>query len=195
MVCPLKGIKFSRQYLMRPLTPSTMVAITSRKVKCHNIYIYLCQRHLLLGTQKCYFMFYIIYYFSLIACCIITNNYVCVYLYYFITVSDCCSLILQNSDLYCFLCKLKSLWVVEYIWVPGCFGFMDVFGLIVLNKRQRKPKGQSRMDNPETLATLSIQDTGRRQTKHNNAAQKPKKMSNTDPTKNRWRAQLLMKVV
>jgi len=31
---------------------------------------------------------------------------------------------------------------------------------------------------------LSIQDTGRRQTKHNNATQKPKKMSNTDPTKN-----------
>ena len=27
------------------------------------------------------------------------------------------------------------------------------------NKRQRKPKGQSRMDNPETLATLDTQDT------------------------------------
>jgi len=28
------------------------------------------------------------------------------------------------------------------------------------NKRQRKTRGQSRMDNPETLATLSTQDTG-----------------------------------
>ena len=33
------------------------------------------------------------------------------------------------------------------------------------NKRQRKPKGQSRMANPDKLATLTTQDTGRRQTK------------------------------
>ena len=32
-----------------------------------------------------------------------------------------------------------------------------------INKRQRKPKGQSRMNNPERLATLVTQDTGRRQ--------------------------------
>ena len=32
------------------------------------------------------------------------------------------------------------------------------------NKRQRKPKGQSRMDNSETLAALGTQDTARKQT-------------------------------
>jgi len=38
-----------------------------------------------------------------------------------------------------------------------------------VNKRSRKPKGQSRMDNPETLATLETQDTGRRQPTQNNS--------------------------
>ena len=36
------------------------------------------------------------------------------------------------------------------------------------NKRERKPKGQSRMDNPEKLATLGTQDTGQRQTQQIN---------------------------
>ena len=34
-------------------------------------------------------------------------------------------------------------------------------------KRQRKPKGQSGIDNPETRATLDIQDTGRKKNQRN----------------------------
>jgi len=40
------------------------------------------------------------------------------------------------------------------------------------------------MDNPETLATLGTQDTGRRQIKQKNTRQKIQKVSNMDPTKN-----------
>ena len=40
------------------------------------------------------------------------------------------------------------------------------------------------MDNLETLATWSTQDTERRQTKEKNTTQKTKKISNTDLTKN-----------
>jgi hypothetical protein len=39
------------------------------------------------------------------------------------------------------------------------------------------------MINQETLTTFGTQDTGRRQTKHKDTAQKNTKMSNMDPTK------------
>ena len=56
------------------------------------------------------------------------------------------------------------------------------------DKHLRKPKGQSRMDNPEKLATLDMQDAGCRQTKQTkNTTRKRKKMSNTDPRKKRGR--------
>ena len=40
------------------------------------------------------------------------------------------------------------------------------------------------MNNPETLATLGRQDTGRRKTKQKTQHRKLKKVSNTDTTKN-----------
>ena len=48
-----------------------------------------------------------------------------------------------------------------------------------VNKRSRKPKGQSRMDNPETLATLGTQTQDEdNQHKTTQITQKSKKMSN-----------------
>ena len=53
--------------------------------------------------------------------------------------------------------------------MPTCLLNLNPLGehtkQFVLNKRLRKPTGQSRNDNPETLSMLSTQDTGRRQTK------------------------------
>ena len=45
------------------------------------------------------------------------------------------------------------------------------------------------MGNPEKLATLGTQDTGRRQTKQKTQHRKLQKMSNTNTTKNRKRTQ------
>ena len=49
-------------------------------------------------------------------------------------------------------------------------------------KRQRKPKGQSRMDNPDTLVTLGTQDEGKKKTnkkKNNNKTTTTKKQKKT----------------
>ena len=96
--------------------------------------------------------------------------------------------------------------IVEYvvrIWAAGCrsryqgwsgrFRFMrrplciigkSLLHKILSNKRQRTWNGQPRNNNTETRTTFGTQDTGRRQTKHNNKAKhrKVKKMSNTDST-------------
>ena len=48
-----------------------------------------------------------------------------------------------------------------------------------------KTEGAIKNSDLEPLAILSIQDTGRRQTKYKNTTQKLKKMSNMDPTKKR----------
>jgi hypothetical protein len=47
-----------------------------------------------------------------------------------------------------------------------------------MNKHWRKPKGQSRMNNPEKLATSARQDTWWRQTMQNTQHTKPNKKTN-----------------
>ena len=50
---------------------------------------------------------------------------------------------------------------------------------LTVNKRSRKPKGQIRMEYPETLATISTQDTGRRQAKQKTQHRKLKRLAKT----------------
>ena len=48
--------------------------------------------------------------------------------------------------------------------------FDDISGIAdhhCLNKHSRKPKGQSRVDNPEELTTLDTQDEDKQSKKHN----------------------------
>jgi hypothetical protein len=46
---------------------------------------------------------------------------------------------------------------------------------------REKPKGQSRMNNPETLARLGKQNTGKTKKNKNNTTQETKKTSNNRP--------------
>jgi hypothetical protein len=55
------------------------------------------------------------------------------------------------------------------------------------NKRERKPKEQSRMENPDILATLGTQETGRRQTKQNTRHRKLKRWATRTPPKTQHR--------
>ena len=70
-----------------------------------------------------------------------------------------------------------------YIYTPSSWRVVYLIRSALVNKSERKSKGQSRMDNPEKLATLGKQDTGRRKKKRNKKTQKTKKMSNTAPLK------------
>ena len=47
--------------------------------------------------------------------------------------------------------------------------------LNTLNKRYKKPKEESRMDNPKKFSTLDTQDTGRRQAKQKTQHRKLKR--------------------
>lgn len=53
-----------------------------------------------------------------------------------------------------------------------------------VNKRQRNPKEQPRMDNPQTLATSGTQDIGRKQTKQKSQHRKLKSSAPRTTPKN-----------
>ena len=66
--------------------------------------------------------------------------------------------------------------------------------ILWLNKHWRKPRGKSRMDNSETLATLGTQDTGWRQAKQKYTIQNTKTMSTGTPPKARGEPRCLWRV-
>ena len=66
-------------------------------------------------------------------------------------------------------------WYMVYIWLSNGVNGIHFYRRMASYKRQRKPKGKSRMDNPETLETLSTQDTRRRQTKQKTQHRKLKR--------------------
>ena len=84
---------------------------------------------------------------------------------------------------------------------PTCLLNLNILGEhtkeFVLNKRLRKPTGQSRIDNSEKMSIISAQDTGRRQTKQSeikkqNIAQKIKKVTPRTSAKTRRSTQVLV---
>jgi hypothetical protein len=91
---------------------------------------------------------------------------------------------------------IKSKILVTIALIQSCFSkkngvykYINILLLADINKCQRKPKGQSRMDKPETLAMLGTQDTRQRQTRdtgnighttHKTKTNKTQKHNNTE---------------
>ena len=72
----------------------------------------------------------------------------------------------------CFKCLSMAIVIaIRYSAVRRQTELTPGFVYIMLNKRQRIPKGQSKIDNPEKLATYGTQDTRRRQTKQKHYTQ------------------------
>ena len=71
-------------------------------------------------------------------------------------------------------------------WASNFFSLISCKAEMVTRiQTLEKTEGAIKNSDLEPLAVLSIQDTGRRQTKYKNTTQKLKKMSNMDPTKKR----------
>ena len=81
-----------------------------------------------------------------------------------------------------------NVWILtDYSWIE--ITVRETEGTIKNRQSGDEPKGQSRIDNLETLATLSTHNTGRRNTQvKSNTTQET--MSNMDPTNKRWWTQV-----
>ena len=76
--------------------------------------------------------------------------------------------IVQPSDKIKLIFILRPIQLIQPMLACTCKSQKYVtqyFNLTKLNKRQRKPKGQSKMDNPENLATQGTQDENKTKTK------------------------------